>query len=322
MEEFDIIELRSYNHELAFILGNGINIAAYNRERSNDTNVSWSTMLQEMWDEFGNKTRSLPKIESGISYTELYDIIDINSRRQELTDWVIKKFSEIEPVDFHHQLVRSLKDWNVPVLTTNFDRNLERCLDMSQPRVLYHPKGKKEGYKFSGYYPWNTYSGRYYDDYTEACYRVFDELNIWHINGSVQYKQSIKLGLTQYLAQCQHARQYLHSKDSPIDNFAKKDVPFWKGMNSWLHLIFNKSLCIVGLTLDTNEVFLRWLLIERKKFLDRKHYHHKGWFIDVAQDGEGQEKVRADKRFFLESVGFNVVTFDTYDDIYDQLFGI
>ena len=87
----------------------------------------------------------------------------------------------------------------------------------------------------------------------------------------------------------------------------------WRGFKTWLHIIFNKSLFIFGLGLEENEVFLRWLLIERikyfKQFPDRKH---KGWYISKKEDNAG-------KKFFLERVGFEIIEVDDYSDIYENI---
>ena len=48
--------------------------------------------------------------------------------------------------------------------------------------------------------------------------------------------------------------------------FDGKNQYNWIGGNTWLHVIFNKDLFIFGLSLEENEVFLRWLLIQRAKY--------------------------------------------------------
>ena len=83
-------------------------------------------------------------------------------------------------------------------------------------------------------------------------------------------------------------------------------------------MIFNKSLCIIGLTLDANEVFLRWLLIERKKYLNKKKFDHEGWYICTNDEIKNQE----DKKFFLNEMGFEVVDLGSYNDIYREIFGL
>lgn len=67
--------------------------------------------------------------------------------------------------------------------------------------------------------------------------------------------------------------------------------------------------------MEENEVFIRWLLIERakyfKKFPDRKKA---GWYITTRT---GTPDARsAGKALFLKNVGLNVVEVNSYDEIY------
>lgn len=83
--------------------------------------------------------------------------------------------------------------------------------------------------------------------------------------------------------------------------FRGKNVYNWSGSKSWLHLIFNKSLCIFGLALDENEVFLRWLLIERKKYFRQFPDRVKdGWYIQVKSKTISDNEIG--KRFFFKEL--------------------
>lgn len=85
----------------------------------------------------------------------------------------------------------------------------------------------------------------------------------------------------------------------------------WDGAASWLHIVFNSPLLIFGLGLEENEVFFRWLLIERaryfKKFPDRRK---DAWYVYVGKlNNDG-------KQFFLDGVGVVPLHVASYDDIY------
>jgi hypothetical protein len=92
--------------------------------------------------------------------------------------------------------------------------------------------------------------------------------------------------------------------------FSGKNAANWQGSGSWLHVVFNAPLLIFGLTLDQDEVFLRWLLIERaryfKKFPDLKK---DAWYVHVGELNRG-------KQFFLEGVGVIPHPVANYDDVY------
>ena len=67
----------------------------------------------------------------------------------------------------------------------------------------------------------------------------------------------------------------------------------------------------MGLELNTTEVFLRWLLIERAKYFRKFPERSKSAFFVYSGDD-----VSKGQRLFLESVGFKLVKETTYDDIY------
>ena len=117
----------------------------------------------------------------------------------------------------------------------------------------------------------------------------------------------------------ERARNLIHKKTGG-KLFYGKNTMSWSGCNTWLHIVFNKSLLILGLGLDENETFLRWLLIERckyfRKYPERKH---KGWYVCKKSGDEHEIQTEKGKRFFLEKIGFEVIEVDSYDDIYYKI---
>lgn len=304
-------ELKAYG-DLAFILGNGINLAAYGNSVSN---VKWDDLLKYLWEK--ELHTSMPNFGGGASLTEIYNIMELHSKRSTLEEEVIRFYREWKPNDFHHKLATSLaNDWNVPVMTTNFDLNLH-CLEEPYKRHVLHYKNpfdrKARGFANMKGYNWASYYGLSCpvngDEINYGSF--FNQFSLWHINGSVDYKHNIKLGLTQYIAQCQKARSYIN-RSQYFDDFKGKDQLYWAGINTWLHLIFNKSLCIIGLNMGVDEVFLRWLLIERKFHFGAGRTHN-GWFVD--------KKIDDSKKRFLNEIGFEAIEMD-FDDIYENLFSI
>ncbi len=82
--------IHDHQHELAFIAGNGIN-----RYPDNPNALSWDDLLNRLWDRIFQQT--VVKRPSGISFTEVYDILDlenINDNLQKLVtdmmrDWAL-----------------------------------------------------------------------------------------------------------------------------------------------------------------------------------------------------------------------------------------
>jgi hypothetical protein len=105
-------------------------------------------------------------------------------------------------------------------------------------------------------------------------------------------------------------RGWIHKGNEGL-HFTGKDVNNWPGVSTWLHIVFNKPLLIFGLGLEENEVFLRWLLIERaryfKKFPDRRK---DCWYVYTS------EKEKLGKLFFLSMLDIKLVKADSYEDVY------
>ena len=80
--------------------------------------------------------------------------------------------------------------------------------------------------------------------------------------------------------------------------------------------MFHKPLLFLGLGLDENEVFLRWLLIERAryflKFPDRRQ---PAWYVFTHNSHDVRER---GKQFFLEAVGVACVRTGSYDAIWEN----
>lgn len=310
------------NKNLAFILGNGINHYAYRNDNTRKKYVGWNSLIKNLWEgcdiDF-NLTSSMDSIEyAGILLTEIYDLIyvkDVSYTQHGIKKMVLDYFERYKiniSNDYHKALKDSLIRWDVPVLTMNFDNNLDDGLKRT---ILTHPD---EAYRkgFTSYYPWNVV----YSDKNVSINNVHNTFGIWHVNGMLTYQDSLRLGLSDYMGQVEKARSMINGMNSKgeDDSFSGKYMNRWKGYNTWLHILFNKELCIAGLSLDINENFLRWLLIERqkyyKKFRDRGVQSHRGWYFHCNVDG----KISDGKRLFLSSVGLEVVEFDSYREIYED----
>ena len=102
------------------------------------------------------------------------------------------------------------------------------------------------------------------------------------------------------------------------DVFAGKNLNNWNGYKTWLHIIFNKSLFIMGLKLEENETFLRWLLIQRSKYYALfKDRNHNGWYVYPKE--EEKDKDFFGKKVFLEKVGISMIPVENYKTIYEDI---
>ncbi len=118
------------------------------------------------------------------------------------------------------------------------------------------------------------------------------------------------MALTHYMGSVERARRWIY-RGNEYNFFSDKNNSFWEGSKSWLHILFNTPLLIFGLGLEENEVFLRWLLIERaryfKKFPERRK---KAWYVHKKPINN------PGKIFVLGGVDIDIIQADAYDEIY------
>lgn len=285
--------LRKHRSNIALVVGNGVNLFG----AAKATN-SWHELLVVLAKQ--NLPSSFGGVPSGVSLTEYYDVLDLKSDKSKSTKPLQQQFCDLMSswkfFPHHKRIVEWAKQNNSPILTTNFEQVLSDAGGCTLRRT------RKGG--FTDFYPWESYYSSH--DISDPS----NEFAIWHINGMQNYRRSVRLGLSHYMGSVERARGWLH-KGNERRLFSGKNVRDWDGAVTWLHVIFNTPLLIFGLGLEENEVFLRWLLIERaryfKKFPDRKK---DAWYVstgDASSDG---------KKFFLEGVGVKYLHVNGYDEIY------
>ena len=292
--------LEEHKDDLAFIIGNGINLYYKNE------GISWNDLLLELWEEKSLETTN--QIPEGISFTEFYDALEIQNAAitnfsSSLQKAVKTKMEDWQFNPAQNRILKAIKDKDAPLLTTNFDDLIPRSLDLQF--------FKNKTHSFTDYYPWSRYYG---DKELKDPAKGF---GVWFPNGMMKYQRSIKLGLSQYMGNVERARELIHQLPGYYDAQGKSPKN-WAGAHTWLQIIFNRSLMIFGLGLNENEIFLRWLLIERAKYFRRFPQHtHKGWYLAEKSD----DLSHVGRNFFLNSVGIEVITFDSYQQIYEDVWG-
>lgn len=287
--------LADHGHNLALVIGNGVN-----RHDAPEDNNSWSTILAGLAGDYGLDVRT-PTLREGMSLTELYDLLDLSpppasAAGRSLQEQFCDRLQGWVHRPHHERIITWARARGAPVLTTNFDDLLARAggCRLLPPRVS----------GFTDYYPW----GRYYGDAELAD--PTDGFGIWHINGMRRYRRSVRLGLSHYMGSVQRVRDWLHEgkPDRLFDAEAKAD---WPGATTWLHVLFNMPFVMFGLALDENEVFLRWLLIERRRYVSKFPQHHQpGWYVYPAAEA------KPGKLRFLEGMGVTPVQVTDHAEIY------
>src|SRR3546814_19304421 len=101
------------------------------------------------------------------------------------------------------------------------------------------------------------------------------------------------------------ARNFLH-KGNDAKLFNGKNQNNWNGSKTWLHIIFNKPLCVFGLGMEENEVFIRWLLIERAKYFKKfPNRQKRGWYVAPKIEKPADKLIGKIK--FLKGIGFEII---------------
>lgn len=200
--------INSSNEHLAFIIGNGINRFAFD----NRIDTSWGRLLLDAWD--GASFSTLSSIGKGITYTEFYDILEMEADPKDITASIIARIKNWGTAEYHDKLRNALMRIDRPVLTTNFDLCLEG--ESMQKTIVRHPTVKRG---FSPYYPWEVV---YTPDPKFSISDIY-KFGIWHVNGCIDYPSSLKLSLSSYTRQGRRAVDFLHSKNYE-DDFNGKDM--------------------------------------------------------------------------------------------------
>ncbi|MBR0318673.1 MAG: SIR2 family protein [Spirochaetia bacterium] len=291
---------------IALLLGNGINV--YKK-----TGNSWKELLKKIT---GDKTEIDYLNNSGaISYPEFFDITVFNKAKRdnksiqicnsEVKNQICMEVKKWEETDLHKDLVKYAESKRIPILTTNYDMTLEKALTLKKKikkrKLFYSPLGQYKHFR----YPWH----QYYSD--KKIDNSLNSFAIWHIHGFIYYPQSLIIGADDYASIINHAKDYINNKKDGLYASLRNNT-VWKGNNSWLNIIFHKDLYIIGLSLDSQETGLRWLLIQREKyFRDDEKRRKKTVYVHFDN-----KDLSAGKKFFFNSLGIEIKQLSSYDDIY------
>lgn len=310
----------------AFIVGNGINRAYTRKSKENKTDStegnSWIDLLGKLIEfTVPNESKKtlidlVSNFSKRCSLLEIYDFINSAElhEEKEFRDCLIGLIEEIYPVEnidditqFRNALIKA----NYPILTTNYDKRFDTnltCVSLPSQNI-------RMPYR----YPWN-YCYINEVEIKKSDLESFDPLTqftVWHINGTVDKKYSIRLGIDDYAGLFARERKFYvggnqHGKNQ---SFSTK--------NTWLDVFYKKPLCIVGLELGKDEVFLRHLLMKRYNWHKKENHKNtpKDIYICTSEDTGPVD--------FLKLLGFEIISTndernfkDMYDDIVNALYEI
>lgn len=289
----------------AILLGNGLNNHCF-------LNCSWLQLILQLAD------KPIPKSlfeNGGLNYPEFFDALAFENKKgypdyNSLKHNICKTIVKWEGTSGHSKLTAFARENQIPIITTNYDLTLvdDRIRDRMKMKKSQSYESMKPRMTiisrrgFSDFYPWHTC---YSDD---EINHATSQFAIWHMHGIACYQRSLSIGAIDYGNNISRYKYYLKS----IKKLNDED---WIGKNSWLEVFFHCDLLIIGLSLDSQETSLRWLLMEREKFY-RKYpmARRKTIFIlnkkyDTLYDG---------KRFFLKSLEIDILEVENGNVLYEE----
>jgi hypothetical protein len=287
----------------AILLGNGLN-------NYSKLPISWLMLLNSL----SPSGAEVFLKEKEISYPEFYDALCFTKGKGteeyiSLKQDICRGISLWRGTEKHRVLVEFSRNHSIPILTTNYDLTLmteliERhhsTIGTKNADGLLFPARIGKG-RFTDYYPWSSY---YSDRVVKSTTHDF---GIWHIHGFCCYKRSLAIGAIDYANIISRLKRFL-----PPDPADKTESP--PITNTWVEIFFNCDLYIVGLSLDSQETSLRWLLMQRERYFRRNETRRRKtvYVVNKQYDGLGSGKA-----FLFDSL--NIVR-DEYPDsssIYDS----
>lgn len=241
--------------ESALLIGNGLN-------RCYENAIPWDRLLHDIANEYAvsfNRDNPFPlEFESIANQILARDSRKSKDVYSELKGKIATMVCSQVPVNgsLHELFVQ-----DIPlncILTTNYDYMLEHAfLGKSKPEPIDKDHQEKK--------------------YSLFRFTKYAEKSFYHIHGEANYKESLCLGYEHYAAYLAKMREHLKAKPEVAHRISGQELPEKK---SWVNLFFTHDIYIVGLSLDTNEIDLWWLLTYRAYL----YYSNDSGLLDIMKN--------------------------------------
>lgn len=272
---------------------------------------NWGDLLTDLLPA-SMKCEALSSNEAhGITYTEIFDLAVLHSGRnafgsrldkvaRELKERVVTRLRKARVGKGHEQVVAYCKNNRLPLLTTNFDLTFEQLVG-GAPHTTSRMNRR--------YYPWNTY-------YAEQEHkRPLSSFGIWHVHGSIEYPDSLRLGLNDYTGAMQRIRSEFLPFASWVFNKKRGETPdaAKRLEGTWIEIFLTRSPIIVGLELAPYDTLLRWLLLRRAAAHFKLPVQAPGGiYLSCKKD-----KSKQGMEEFFRLLNIQIITVDDYPHCYD-----
>ena len=271
--------------KFVFLLGNGLN-------NISNKSIGWMAILDEISKDINIKyVKGFPLP----SFFELLTIYSPYNLDHSLKDAFIKKVKTISGSKYHKELFEFCENNKIDILTTNFDHSIQEANNLKKKST----RSLKNG--FTDYYPWQIFYQK------EGSY-----IKLFHINGDINYKRSIKLSIKDYAGNITRFNE--NYRPGVAKSKYKIDI-------TWINTLFEKEVVILGLNLGEDEIFLRNLLIERQIYrinnkLNKKNQYNGYYLYGIKSFKDNNEFARYE--LFFNSVGIEMKGYSDYELMYKK----
>lgn len=299
-------------YQPAFLVGNGINCA-------DGRKFKWKDLLSSLLDEkktFTDLTYpEIAEIALSQKLPEYFDKKGKTNFMQQVVKIIKKKIENAKRENKNHQfLVNFAHSHKIPILTTNFDRNFLKILFPRQDLDDIELKWFKS--EDGGRRDYQTLKNAYYrKERLSNKSDIHSEFAIWYIHGIINQPESICLTNWDY--------GNYYSKIKEVSKERNKNGR--KGDSTWIDILLDNDLIIMGLGLDSSETDLRALLVERiiqqkldediAKKAGRSHKRTKTIYIYSEEDKDKDNEKTLSKIEFFKALGIKCVPIPQ-DDIF------
>lgn len=260
----------------------------------------------------------------GITYTEALDFAELypneNPEYNPKED-AIGKFLKMEEAkdafSQHNTLVEIACKNQTPILTTNCDRNLIRSTPFNKHNMTIATPishiGKKldKNFLMNGYFTTEENRAHINENNIRSTFAI------WHIHGLIKngkevdddkdnesFPKSLCLGDIDYNKRINKLNKIIEENDYSIIT-----------SNTWLDIFMNNDLIILGLSLDSSEKDIRWLLIQRyfyqQNLLKAGKIEKATQIIFIYRKEAEESEMPCGKRAFFESLGIECIPMET-----------
>ena len=278
-----------------------------------------------------NENSVLQESLEGISITEVLDLALLFQNKGKQTKFTdqpflklkkeaVKILQEMEETknayEQHENMINLAHKNNIPILTTNLERNLIRAQVFGGHNIdtpISFIGERDEKFLMNGYF--TTEGNRNQINAGNIC----SKFAIWHTHGLIKdgnseksFEKTICLRDEDYKDRISELKKHIDKKENGVIR-----------SNTWVDIFMNNDLVIMGLNLDPVEKDIRWLLIQRHFYqqeLAEKARENRTDFkekqtIFIYRKEAGKSEMPLGKRALFESIGIKCVPIET-DEIY------